>query len=114
MATTVFACEERILARVPKEHLDDYYHEVVLPAKRELDAEYMACATFSSDFRLIVNSVLRRWDTAALDEILIATAVEAENEMNSFRPSKASRAVMHMPVPHGADRSLEAERASAV
>ncbi len=69
MATIVFACEERILARVAKEHLEAYIHAVVLPAKRQLDAEYMARATFLSDLRLLVNTLLRRWDTAALKEI---------------------------------------------
>jgi len=114
MATTVFACEERILARVPKEQLDDYYHEVVLPAKRELDAEYMACADFASDLRLIVNSVLRRWDTAALDEILVATSAAMENAINPVRAPKPARSVVHMPMPHGADRTLEAEQFSAL
>jgi len=69
MATTVFAREERILARVAKEHLNAYIHAVVLPVKRQLDAEYMARATFLSDLRLLGNTLLRRWDTVALEEI---------------------------------------------
>jgi lipopolysaccharide/colanic/teichoic acid biosynthesis glycosyltransferase len=69
-ATTAFAHEERILERVPKHSLDDYYHRVVLPAKLQLDADYMARATFASDFRLIVNSLLRRWDTSIADSIM--------------------------------------------
>jgi lipopolysaccharide/colanic/teichoic acid biosynthesis glycosyltransferase len=69
LATTAFACEERILARVPPEHLDAYIHAVVLPAKRQLDAEYMARATFRSDLALIVKTVLRRWDYAAIQAL---------------------------------------------
>jgi lipopolysaccharide/colanic/teichoic acid biosynthesis glycosyltransferase len=69
MATIVFAREEKILARVAKEHLNAYIHAVVLPVKRQLDAEYMARATFLSDLSLLVNTLLRRWDTAALEEI---------------------------------------------
>ena len=61
-ATIVFALEESVLDHIPKHHLETYYHKVVLPAKRHLDAEYMAHATFLSDLKLIVNSVLRRWD----------------------------------------------------
>ena len=64
MATIVFAREERILARVAKEHLNAYIHAVVLPAKRQLDVEYMARATFLSDLCLLVSTLLRRWDTA--------------------------------------------------
>lgn len=69
-ATIAFAREETILDRVPKHSLDDYYHHVVLPAKLQLDAEYMARATFASDLRLILNSMLRRWDTSIADSIL--------------------------------------------
>jgi lipopolysaccharide/colanic/teichoic acid biosynthesis glycosyltransferase len=80
LATIVFACEESDLAGLEKDRLDAYYHSVVLPAKRQLDAVYMARATFASDFRLLVNSVLRRWDTRALDELMAATALEIEKE----------------------------------
>ena len=69
-ATVVFAREEAALNRIPKNRLQDYYHSVVLPAKRRLDAEYMARATFFSDLRLIVDSVMRRWDMAALESLI--------------------------------------------
>jgi lipopolysaccharide/colanic/teichoic acid biosynthesis glycosyltransferase len=59
-ATIAFAHEAIVLARVPKHHLDDYYREVVLPAKHQLDVEYMARATFLSDLELLVNTMLRR------------------------------------------------------
>ncbi len=77
-ATIAFAREETILDRVPKHSLDDYYHKVVLPAKRQLDAEYMANATFFSDLKLIVDSVLRRWDGSVAEELLEAERMEAE------------------------------------
>ncbi|MGA2351636.1 MAG: sugar transferase [Terracidiphilus sp.] len=69
-ATIAFAQEEEILDRVPKHYLETYYHTVVLPAKRRLDAEYMARATFASDLKLIVDSVLRRWDSSAVNDLL--------------------------------------------
>lgn len=68
-ATTAFAREEKVLSRVPREHLDAYIHDAVLPAKRKLDAEYMARATFFTDLGLIVKTVFRRWDTAILEEL---------------------------------------------
>lgn len=73
-ATIAFAREEMLLDRIPKHSLDAYYHKVVLPAKRQLDAEYMAQATFLSDIRLIVNSVLRRWDGSVAASLLDAEA----------------------------------------
>ena len=68
--------------------MDAYYHAVVLPTKRRLDAEYMARATFFSDLRLLVNSVLRRWDASALDEFIIAAAFEVDR---SAIPSQSAR-----------------------
>jgi lipopolysaccharide/colanic/teichoic acid biosynthesis glycosyltransferase len=75
-ATIAFACEEAVLEKVPKQHLDSFYHSVVLPAKHNIDIEYMANATFSSDLKLIVRSVLRQWDTEILDDLLAGWAAE--------------------------------------
>lgn len=69
MATLVFASEGRVLARVAKEQLNDYIHSVVLPAKQQMDAKYMARATFLSDLSLLVNTVLHRWDTSVFEKI---------------------------------------------
>jgi lipopolysaccharide/colanic/teichoic acid biosynthesis glycosyltransferase len=68
-ATIAFAREEAILDRVPKHLLESFYHSVVLPAKQQLDEDYMANATFRSDFKLIVDSVLRRWDDAIIERL---------------------------------------------
>lgn len=112
MATTVFACEERILACVAKDRLDAYFHSVVLPAKRRLDVEYMERATFFTDLRLLVNSVLRRWDTTALDAFIVATAFDTNGKEVSFGASNPARTTMHAPIPFRADRNVEAQRAS--
>lgn len=114
MATTVFACEERILACVANDQLDAYYHSVVLPAKRRLDSEYMASATFVSDLRLLVNSVLRRWDTAALDEFIEVTAHELHAQPAPSRARNITRPVLHMPSPVSAPTQPESERVSLV
>jgi lipopolysaccharide/colanic/teichoic acid biosynthesis glycosyltransferase len=68
-ATIVFAREEVALASVPSCHLETYYHSVVLPAKQQLDDEYMAKANFVSDVRLILKSVFRHWDEVALSDM---------------------------------------------
>lgn len=72
-ATIAFACEESVLARLPDCNLDDYYNEVILPIKHEIDEEYMAHATFVSDFKLLVNTVLRRWDSSLMESLLSET-----------------------------------------
>jgi lipopolysaccharide/colanic/teichoic acid biosynthesis glycosyltransferase len=69
-ATIAFACEEAVLARLPERDLDDYYNEVILPLKHGMDEEYMARATFASDFKLLVNTVLRRWDSSLMESLL--------------------------------------------
>jgi len=113
MATTVFACEETILARVPAGRLDSYYHSVVLPAKRQLDAAYMAQATFLSDLRLLVNSVLRRWDTEALNDFVVAAAFNMDQEMASSRMTEVPRSVVHRPIPAATTHPAGAEHVSA-
>jgi hypothetical protein len=45
--------------------LDHYVHHVVLPAKRQIDAEYTSCATFTSDLIIILKTVLGRWNYSA-------------------------------------------------
>jgi lipopolysaccharide/colanic/teichoic acid biosynthesis glycosyltransferase len=113
MATSVFACEETVLARLPKNRLDACYHAVVLPTKRKLDAEYMAQATFLSDFRLLVNSVLRRWDTTVLEDLIVAVVLETENEVVAVRTPELPRAMARMPIPASAAHPAGAEHVSA-
>jgi lipopolysaccharide/colanic/teichoic acid biosynthesis glycosyltransferase len=76
-ATIAFAREENFLARLPKHDLNEYYREKILPAKHQIDAEYMARATFFSDFKLLVDTVLRRWDTSVMESMMSA-AILAE------------------------------------
>lgn len=71
-ATLAFAREEAVLARLPRHQLDELYHSVVLPAKHALDAGYMASATLRSDFRILWDTILRRWDSAVIEELLMA------------------------------------------
>jgi lipopolysaccharide/colanic/teichoic acid biosynthesis glycosyltransferase len=112
-ATIAFAREEAVLDRVPKHQLEIYYHTVVLPAKRQLDAEYMARATFSSDFKLIVNSVLRRWNISAMEELLNAGAFEPEDRTWLSRASHPSAASVRMPLPPNVEQPVSVEQATA-
>jgi lipopolysaccharide/colanic/teichoic acid biosynthesis glycosyltransferase len=83
-ATIAFAREEHILAHLPDQHLDGFYHSIILPAKFRLDREYMKQATISSDLRLIVDTVLRRWDNEAIGRVLEIDS--AETPKNPQRP----------------------------
>ncbi len=79
-ATIAFAREEQILARLPHHHLDGYYHSIILPAKLRLDKEYMAQASFASDLRLIVDTILRRWESSEIYKLLDVDATEQQNK----------------------------------
>jgi lipopolysaccharide/colanic/teichoic acid biosynthesis glycosyltransferase len=69
-ATLVFANEEAVLAMLPQEMIREYFHATVLPAKLHLDRKYMADATFSSDFDLIIRTLTRRWDRNTIFHLL--------------------------------------------
>jgi lipopolysaccharide/colanic/teichoic acid biosynthesis glycosyltransferase len=112
-ATIAFAREETILDRVPKDQLNAYYHKVVLPAKRRLDARYMARATFLSDLKLLVDSVLRRWDSSVMEGLLNTGAFEAEGRVppsRSFSPEVVS---IRVPIPPSVDRTAPTEQVVA-
>jgi lipopolysaccharide/colanic/teichoic acid biosynthesis glycosyltransferase len=77
-AILAFAGTESLLARLPKRDLDAYYRDRILPAKHRLDAEYMAGATFFSDFMLLVDTILRRRNASVVDDIVRETmSIEA-------------------------------------
>ncbi|MDR3750201.1 MAG: sugar transferase [Terracidiphilus sp.] len=115
-ATIAFAREEAVLARVPKLHLDNCYHSVVLPAKRKLDREYMARATFLSDLKLIVNTVLRRWDSSVMEDLLNSGPFATKANMQRSEAAEAAateKAFAHMPIPPNLGHSVSAEQISA-
>jgi lipopolysaccharide/colanic/teichoic acid biosynthesis glycosyltransferase len=113
-ATFAFAREEKALARVPKHSLDTYYHTVILPTKSRLDDEYMARATFRSDLKLIINSVLRRWDDAVVDSLPEPYELGAYNAMRSTN-APSPRVRLLRPPSITCDQSLpSAEEASGL
>lgn len=112
-ATIAFALEESVLDRVPKHRLEAYYHKVVLPAKRKLDAEYMASATFFSDLKLIVNSVLRRWNSTLMEDLLSSGAFDAEDSLILSNAAHPEAVFAHVTIPANVEQSTSAERVSA-
>ncbi len=115
-ATLAFAKEEAILARIHPERLDGYYHQVVLPAKQQIDAEYLAQATFFSDLGLLFHTALRRWHTSLAENYLTAVAHEWVNLNPPARAAETSVPVVRMPMPVSAMRGHVAavEQASAI
>jgi lipopolysaccharide/colanic/teichoic acid biosynthesis glycosyltransferase len=111
-ATIAFALEEAVLDRVPKHRLESYYHKVVLPAKRQLDAEYMARATFFSDLKLIVNSVLRRWDTSVMEGLLNSAAFGAEDAMMLSKAAHPEAVLPRASMQLKVDQSVPVEQVS--
>lgn len=98
-ATMVFAREEVTLASIPLAQLDTYYHGVVLPLKQLLDDDYMAHATFSSDLRLLWNSVFRRWEDLQLRDLLPG--------LPDMAPPKRSAMRVEVPIPHAVMHAAE-------
>jgi lipopolysaccharide/colanic/teichoic acid biosynthesis glycosyltransferase len=78
-ATIAFAREEEVLAALPGNYLGLYYHSIVLPAKLQLDREYMARATFISDLKLLVDTAIRRWDASAIEELFDIETIESND-----------------------------------
>jgi lipopolysaccharide/colanic/teichoic acid biosynthesis glycosyltransferase len=112
MATIVFACEETLLVFLPKDRLDAFYHGVVLPAKRKLDVDYMAGATFQSDIRLIVDSVLRRWKTDTLEDFIAFSKFDGDREITLARASSSCRSALRNSNSLGTNQRAEADRVS--
>ncbi len=102
-ATIVFAREEVALSSVPTNHLENYYHSVVIPAKQQLDDEYMARSTFASDFKLILRSIFRHWDENVLTDLppldsFVALAA-SQRKMSEDWAAKTHSAVVSLPAP---------------
>jgi len=57
-ATLAFRNEEELLAEVPESELPQYYVRDLLPRKARLDCEYATQATFWSDCRISMKTVL--------------------------------------------------------
>jgi len=112
-ATIAFAREESILDRVPKHLLEPFYHSVVLPAKHQLDEDYMANATFLSDLKLIIDSVLRRWDTSIVDGLFQTWAMEHEDSIVVPSKTGSENGFAHPPMLTHIDRPASTGEISA-
>jgi len=88
-ATLAFADEEMSFAQVPKDELEPFYRRSVLPAKRQLDDEYMAGASVISDVQMLIKSVLRRWDTQTMNALLTREGYNAEVRMGEENTKSA-------------------------
>lgn len=83
-ATFAFAREEEFLAGVPAHQLEGYYHRTILPAKYKLDVDYMRRASFRSDMKLLVDTLLRRWGNCPIQGLL--EDFEQETRTSKFKP----------------------------
>ncbi len=104
MATLLFAREESALACVPKDRLKEYYHSLVLPRKQQLDADYMARATFLSDLQILFDSVVRRWGSAAFDNIVFVSSLAPRRDEKSMESSSADEMNRRTSLKHLAGR----------
>jgi lipopolysaccharide/colanic/teichoic acid biosynthesis glycosyltransferase len=56
-ASLAFRREEEILASVPADQIETFYHERIKPLKAVIDARYAAQATFRSDLQIICSTL---------------------------------------------------------
>jgi lipopolysaccharide/colanic/teichoic acid biosynthesis glycosyltransferase len=56
-ASLAFCREEDILASVPTDQVESFYHERIKPLKASIDARYAANATFRSDLRIVFSTM---------------------------------------------------------
>lgn len=60
-ATLAFAREEVLLAQIPKQQLGDFYRAEVLPVKQQMDSDYMARASLTSDLNILLRTITGHW-----------------------------------------------------
>ena len=69
-ATLVFSNEEMMLRDVPDAMLEDFHVNVVSPIKMQLDHRYQQRATFSSDFWMLIDTVLKRSSCMEIQDLM--------------------------------------------
>ncbi len=114
LATLIFAHEEALFARVPRDCFSAYFHGVVLPVKQQLDAAYMARATFLSDVGLLTKSVFGRWETESAEKLMADAALEPGPPRNSSLIDPAPAEVVPAPHSFSSDETEVAEEVPAV
>jgi lipopolysaccharide/colanic/teichoic acid biosynthesis glycosyltransferase len=65
-ATLVFAREEVLFSHISADLLADFYKTAVLPAKQQLDADYMQRATLPSDLQILISTLIGNWGPCTL------------------------------------------------
>jgi lipopolysaccharide/colanic/teichoic acid biosynthesis glycosyltransferase len=96
-ATLAFANEEDMLRDVPTDALEAFHVDVISPIKKRLDHEYQARATFASDFRMLVDTVLKRHtklDLSGYIAMLPKTA-QKQDTRSGYQESAAAHAAQH-------------------
>jgi lipopolysaccharide/colanic/teichoic acid biosynthesis glycosyltransferase len=58
VSTLAFRNEEEILSRVPAEEMEHFYNQRIKPLKARIDARYMRQATFGTDVKIILATIL--------------------------------------------------------
>ncbi len=86
-ATLAFADEEHMLETIPDEDLEEFHIRVVSSIKKLIDLHYQDEATFLSDFRLLVYTVLERRDcldtyTLAMWETFLSRQLSSSETTN--------------------------------
>jgi lipopolysaccharide/colanic/teichoic acid biosynthesis glycosyltransferase len=98
-ATLAFAGEERLLLAIPEDQLERCHQKLICPKKLQLDSDYMAKATFSSDLLMIMNTLLRRGRYTSLSQLgtwSVAQKAQPEVVSTAYLPRATPSNLRHL------------------
>jgi lipopolysaccharide/colanic/teichoic acid biosynthesis glycosyltransferase len=98
-ASLAFRCEEDILACVHAHEVESFYQERIKPMKASIDERYMRTATFFSDLRLVLATLLSSLVPGAYralqhHEVKSYSAPEGNRTSSSLQPVRSHEGSM--------------------
>jgi lipopolysaccharide/colanic/teichoic acid biosynthesis glycosyltransferase len=78
-STLAFAREEEILLKVPAYGRAQFYYNEILPAKQQIDKDYLRRATIASDLRILFDTVLGRWGAYRSEDQVMTQELELQS-----------------------------------
>ena len=88
-ATLAFGREEFLLAGIAKRALNDFVRTILLPRKEQIDSEYMSRASFVSDLKLIIKTLLRQWANVDFELTALGSSTNQSHALFAVTNSNA-------------------------
>jgi len=85
-ATLKFRNEEELLAPFSAEEIEEVYMKAFMPMKLKMDIEYLQCASFASDLRLVLETMLKIFDRQEEDSEVLIKRYAPVPEQRNYQP----------------------------